>query len=637
MDEPGAYNGDDLRRTGRRWLDRIASAEKRERSWCDDAKKAQAAYLCDHGDREDDGPANAVPDFNILHSNVETIVPAVYNSVGKPDIRPRHNVRDKATKQAADLFERAIAAAIDDGALQSQMEQVARDAVLAGRGVLWVRFDADEGEFGVENERLVYEAVSWKDYREGPATRFEDVPWVARRHMVSGEEMKRIQQDALMDLQADPNAEPGALEGAEEDEAIWEIWCRTERKVYFVVDASGKVLAIHDDPLGLKKFFPCVEPVQPITATGERVPVCPYSVYKVLAEELNRLTRRINAILSGLKVRGLVAGGIAEELDRLSELGDNELQVAQNMESLVANGGLANGVLWWPIETAIAVLAQLYQQREATKVTIYEVTGISDVVRGASNPVETATAQQIKSKFGALRIKRLQGMLESTEREVYKLSAEIMAVHFAPQTLAGMAGVELTEELAPFLGQPFDHLRIDVETNSTVRVDTTERKQEMAEFLAAMSQYLQVSAPIASEQPQAAAPLLEMFASFASQFQLGKQAEDAIDAMLEGARAEAEQRAQNPEPSPQEKAMQAEMQQKQAEIDAKMQEAQGKLELDRQRLQLEFAKLELEREKLAIERERLGMEGEKAGFDAVAKVAEIEMEEDQRRAVSFEG
>jgi hypothetical protein len=48
---------------------------------------------------------------------------------------------------------------------------------------------------------------------------------------------------------------------------------------------------------------------------------------------------------------------------------------------------------------------------------IYEVTGISDIVRGQGNAQETATAQEIKSQWGSLRIRKLQKQIE---RERYR-------------------------------------------------------------------------------------------------------------------------------------------------------------------------------------------------------------------------
>src|SRR6056297_1488492 len=98
------FTKDDLKRMGKTWLEKIAAAEKREDKWIKNAEKAEAAYLAD-----DDATDDALPSFNILHSNVETIVPSIFNSSPKPDIRPRHNNNeDEAAKNTAHLLERAI-------------------------------------------------------------------------------------------------------------------------------------------------------------------------------------------------------------------------------------------------------------------------------------------------------------------------------------------------------------------------------------------------------------------------------------------------------------------------------------------------------------------------------------------------
>lgn len=105
-----------------------------------------------------------------------------------------------------------------------------------------------------------------------------------------------------------------------------------------MINETGKVLSITKDPLKLSGFFPMAEPVQPITGTGKRTPVCPYRVYKTLAEELDRITVRINAIIKGLKVRGAVASDAAA-IEELATAEDNTLVPIANMEGIAAAGG----------------------------------------------------------------------------------------------------------------------------------------------------------------------------------------------------------------------------------------------------------------------------------------------------------
>jgi hypothetical protein len=168
---------------------------------------------------------------------------------------------------------------------------------------------------------VLYENVAWRDYREGPAKKWRDVPWVAFRHFISEAELERIRDEDMWNAQREKNEN---AEDQEKDVDVWEIWCRESGKVYFVSEEKCLVLKVEEDPLGLPGFFPCAQPVQPITATGKRTPVCPYKIYKTQAEELNRISKRIMAILAGIKVRGGVASA-AEAISQIAQAGDNEL------------------------------------------------------------------------------------------------------------------------------------------------------------------------------------------------------------------------------------------------------------------------------------------------------------------------
>ncbi|MGL4406691.1 MAG: hypothetical protein ACRCT6_13090, partial [Notoacmeibacter sp.] len=197
------YTADNLKKLGEKWMVKIRAAEKREKNWCEQAEAAETSYLNDDkSERKGD-----VYDFNILHSNIETMVPATFNSTPVPDIRERFRTgrANKATgvaQQVAQIFERAITVQCDDGALETEMEEITQDALLAGRGPIRVKFDADvDGEI-VSNERLEYEAVSWRDYREGPAKRWRHVPWVAFRHCLPWEEVQAIRDEELKEILA---------------------------------------------------------------------------------------------------------------------------------------------------------------------------------------------------------------------------------------------------------------------------------------------------------------------------------------------------------------------------------------------------------------------------------------------------
>lgn len=635
------YSDADLERIGRVWLERIKESEKRESKWVTDATQAEAMYSMD-----DEIADASLPEFNILHSNIETIVPAIYNSTPSPDIRPRHQGKDPVAKAVSEILERTIATQIDDNRLDAEIEGLSQDAFMAGRGVVRVKFDADDApaqtqqmmqidpETGQQvvvevevspasltNERILFEVVSWRDYREGPAKRWGDVPWVAYRHEVTEEELERLENP---DYARDDDAEADEAK----DCTIWEIWCRETMKVYFVTDKSSKVINIQDDPLQLGGFFPQAAPVQPITLTGKRTPVCPYAIYKTLAQELDRATKRINAIMKGLKVRGAIAAD-AEAVELMSQADDNELVPIANLENLAAVGGLDKAIMWWPVDMAIAVLQQLYAQREQTKQAIYEITGISDIVRGQGAASETATAQQIKTQWGSLRIKKMQRLVERQVRDLFVICTEIISRQFSIETLQKTSGLQIDENARQVLESPMDHYRIDVESDSTVRADLTKSRGEMSEFLQGTAQFFATMQPIVAASPEAAAPLAKMYASFARQFNLGKAGEDAIEEMAQLA----EKAASQPQgPSPEQQAMQAEMQMKAKQQQDAMQLEMAKLKMQAQNLQLEG---QIKQANLGLKQKEVEIKGAEAEVNAVAKAYEVELERDQRRPVKI--
>lgn len=630
-------------------MERIRAAEKREHDWRRDAEAAEAAYA---GDSK--AKAGKIYDFNILHSNVETIVPAIYNSTPIPDVRCRwteateepkppqmqegqqpdpravmafqqamqqyqaKEAYDEACEDYGYIIERAITVQIDDNRLDTEIERVAQDAFLSGRGIVRLKMEADVNGDQVANERIVFEAVSWRNYRQGPATRWEGVGWVAFRHCVPRETMESdIADAAMLGSQSVPSDK---LDDNDDDIAFWEVWDKAKREVVFVREHDGKVLNKKPDPLGLKDFYPVPHPVQPISLTDKLTPVCPFSIYRKLADELDLITQRINKIMKGLKVRGIVAGD-ASKLVSLADADDNEIRVETDLEGLAQTGGLEKAVMWWPVEQAIKVLTELYQQRESVKSSIYEITGISDIVRGASQASETATAQQIKTQWGSLRIQKMQRLIERQVRDVFCLMAEIITSKFSEQTLTQMTAIEITDGIRSLMQQPvLASYRVDVESDSTVRADLTRQKQDMTEFLTGTANFFGTMGPLLQESPQAAGPVADIYASMARVFKLGREAEDALE-KLKGI---AQQAADQPRPNPEAEKAQAEMQIKQAELQQKQQESAAKMQMDAAAAQMDhqrqIVQMQNEGQKLQNEAASIEFDKWKARLDALTKI-----------------
>jgi len=682
MDQQPEAQAPDFRLQGEKWMERIRAAEKREDTWRKDAEAAEKAFSGDekavHG---------KCYDFNILHSNVETIVPAIYNSTPVPDVRRRFveatgpgpqepqveegqqpdprlvmqfqqemqvwqqkQQADADAKLYGDMIERAITAQIDDNKLDTEIEAEAQDAFLSGRGIVRLRLEADvsqepvtdemgqpaigeDGEPAVQdvvtNERITFEAVSWCDFRMGPAKRWVDVPWIGFKHMMPRETLEKFSDQELMAMQLSPSDNRTGVE-EEDDIALWEIWCKDDKTVKFVREHDGKVIKIEDDPLGLAGFYPMPPLVQPITLTGKMTPVCPFTIYKKLADELDLCTKRIAKIMSGLKVRGIAIGD-GSEIAKLASAGDNEIVMADNLEQLSQTGGIEKAIMWWPVEQAIKVLQQLYVQRDQIKASIYEITGISDIIRGASQASETATAQQIKTQWGSLRIQKMQRLIERQVRDVFCLMSEIITKHFSEKTLTQMTGIEITDGVRALMQESiFAGYRVDVESDSTVRADLTRVKQDMAEFMTGTANFFGTMGPVVAEAPEMAEPMAEVYSSFARVFKLGKQAEDALERMAVMAKAAASKPKEDPAAQIEQQRLMLDYEHVKAQMGLEVQ----KLELEAQRAQTDAQRAEVE---LAIKQADLQLREADARLKGILTVAEMEMEDEQQRAVKFGG
>lgn len=647
--------GADLRKRGKVWLERVEDAGKKEKIWLDDAKKAVDAYTNEgtpnaYGDTVVDYGGY---DFNILFANVETIVPAVINSPPVPDIRRRFQDEDPIARIVSDILERAIRVQIDDSRMQTELEATAQDGFLAGRGVIRLRFysdivetlptnkeleDAEEqangsgdddetaGLYGadgegsddpgsadggdndtpspdllghnggpplerLENERIRFEAVSWLDYRHGPAKRWNERPWEAFRFCIPQEDEEKSFDASLIGEQLNDSEINGRKDSCADGINGWEIWDSVSRKVIFI-DDDGVILKMIDDPLGLTDFFCTATPVQPITVNGRLMPVCPFSIYRRLAIDLDDAVRRKNKLINAMKVRGWY--GIAEtDMQGILDLNDNEFKPITNPELWAANGGLEGAIAFWPLDKFIAAIQQLDAAIERYKQWIYEITGISDIVRGASVASETATAQNIKSQWGSLRIQKMQRMMERSARDLFVMMSEIIPSKFSLQTLQEMTGI-------PIIPMPNDtpeqiqqkqavqallkrklstYYRIDVESDSTVRADLTRQKQEVAEFLQGAGAYFAAVAPLVQQGALPAEAAVEIFAATARMFSLGKSVEDTLEQMVTRAKQTAAQSAAQPQaqqPDPEAVKAQGEAAAKQADGQAKVIAAQSK-------------------------------------------------------------
>ena len=228
----------------------------------------------------------------------------------------------------------------------------------------------------------------------------------------------------------------------------------------------------------------------------------------------------------------------------------------------------------------------LYDARDRVKQTLYEVSGVSDIVRGQVDPREKATQSRLKAQFATARLDTRRRAVERVARDAARIQIELMAELYGPDTLREQSGFDLLPEAAEYddavkeqiWGQVVELLeddkirgfRIDVETDSTVEMDAGQTQESRTEFLQSAGNFLNNALPIAQQMPEMVKPISEMLLFTVRSYKAGRSLESAFEEAATKLQKKVEQAEQQP-------------QQQDPEAAAKAQEAQ-------QRMQVEGAK-----------------------------------------------
>jgi hypothetical protein len=346
--------------------------------------------------------------------------------------------------------------------------------------------------------------VFWEDFLVDPVRFAPDTTWIAFRHLFDREmleaefagspEYEALKQAGKLEsilLWTDESAAKNPVGGGSGMKAtnylgdyihkamIWEIWHRpTKRVVWFIKDGLGLILRIDPDVYQLNGFYPVPVPLLAVSTSDSRIPRPYFELYAQLAGDLDNISARISALINHIKARGAY-NSASKDIQDLLLAGDNKMIPVDGVDML--NGGLANHIWMLPIELYVQALNQLYLARDQTKQAIYEIMGISDIMRGATKATETATAQRIKGSMGVSRLEDAKQQAENFCRDLLRLKGELIAQNFDPETLEAMTGETVTPEVLAILRSDFQRsARIDVESDSTVIPDLQAEQQGMA-------------------------------------------------------------------------------------------------------------------------------------------------------------
>lgn len=545
--------------TSKWWLKQVAAREKElDTKWRTGADKVVTRFL---DRREDETYLKEKSKYNIFWANTQILKSALYATPPRPTVsRQNADAKDDVGRVASLILERILGIGLtkDDSDMHEAFTIATEDRLVPGLGQVWLRYEVDtevfKDETGVDQERITHEDVVtdyvyWRDFVWGPARIWKEVPWVARRCWMGRKAfIKRFDEDKWKlvrenSAQRVPNQEELPKGFAKGRAAVWEIWCAETNKAYWACTEYDGFLDERDDPLGLKDFFPCPRPLLGTHLSNDLVPRPDYAMAQDQYEELDILNARITTLTRALRVVGAYDKDNTELKQMLS---GPELQMVavENWAMLSEKGGMTKAVEWFPVEQVAGVLEKLVLQRQQVIGQIYELTGVSDIMRGASNPRETLGAQKLKAQYSSVRLQLQQQDIAKFVRSAMRIKAEIVSAHMQPQTIVEQSQIlstenqpELVQEAIALLkNSKVSQYRIEISEESLSMADYTAEREMRVEYLTSVGQFLSQAAGAMESMPQSIPYLLQMIQWVSASFRGSAQIEGVLDQAIESAK-----------------------------------------------------------------------------------------------------
>ena len=301
--------------------------------------------------------------------------------------------------------------------------------------------------------------------------------------------------------------------------------------------------------MDFENFWPCPKPVYSLVSTNNLIPTPDYAHYQDQAQEIDDLTARIAKLTDMLKLVGfypLGSGDSSAYEKAVDPRVENRMIGVENWAAFKEGAG-SRAIEWMPIKEISTPSPRASDYARQLVQDVYQISGISDILRGATDPNETASAQQLKAQWGSIRIKDRQAGMADFCRDVVRLVCEVIAERFEPDRVMKMANMllgpqppspmmghnggppldqpapaaeqmgqpgqqqppqqqqepdqavveyqqkaqQLQEALAIIKDEKLRGFRVDIETDSTIQPDEDAEKERANEFLTAVGGFIQ--------------------------------------------------------------------------------------------------------------------------------------------------
>lgn len=501
-----------------------------------------------------------VPMFNYFWARVQTMKPVLYSRTPKPVAERRLKKTSNAVvTMAAEIYEDVTnySLSLEQNQFNSTIKAVVQDRLLPGLGQACVQFDGKfdkDGKVISGSERCETVYIPWRDFFWTISGTYADIRAMGHATYHSRDELKAlypgIGEKVALTYQSD-EVRSHRMASEKRDmfkkAKVWHIWDKDTRQVFDICEGYKEApLKVVKDPLRLEGFFPYPEPLLATTTTDDICPVSDYKITQGILKELNDVACQLKELRECIKYVGAHDGSMSDDIKQIRQLSNGQSWPMKRWSEFVQSSGFKGLIDWIPMEELSTVLQQLTLYFEWMLQRYWEIDGLPDIVRGNSNPNETATAQQYKGQFATLRISDKQADVQRFCRDILSKKGQVILELFNKETIAQIYGLA---DLPPEKQANFDAayallkndtlrtFKIDIETDSTLAIDEDAYKQSVMEYLDSMSKVLSQSFQMIQIRPELTDVMLDSIMLAARSFRTGRSLEGSLEQAKEAIRA----------------------------------------------------------------------------------------------------
>ena len=593
----------------KKWIGRVKKANEKWKPYHDKIKEIRDYYT----------NKSVKNKQNIFWSSIETLKPFIYFKAPTPYVERKDKKENPVYDEACAILEKALVWDMERQDFDGVIKYARNDFLLSGLGLAYEQLEPkfatiDDG-FGGTTEVLSELVVATKYFNPkrficdcSNVKVWEDVEWVAQKiKMTKREVIEQFGNEVANEL-IDPTMDRD--EELEQKTEVYRIWDKKDRRIIYLSEkVTKRFLRVDKGLWDLEGFFPFPKPVFATLANNGVIPTPDYTEIKCLLDELDGVTMRMELTMKALKVSGAYDGSFPELANLLNK--DVKLIQVADFDKIKQAGGIKGLVDFMPIEQYVSALEVLAERRSMLIQAIYEITGVSDIMRGNSDPSETATAVTKKTNFGTLRNQDRQNDFQRFITDLLKIKAEFIVEQMPTEQLMSfatsenpaivMAAIQLLKE------EKLRNLTLGVETDTSFM--QSEEMAKTTEAVKIINDMVNQSFAAISAQPALLPLYKQMIEAMVVTLPSARQFATAIEESFKRIEAELNQ--------PDEEQPNPEMIKAQAEV----QKNQNEMQIKEQQNAIKEQEVQLKKE---AEDNKIAMANKEADMQYALKMAEIE-------------